>query len=224
MAEIDFLAAFLAGLLGGVHCLGMCGGIVSALSLNTQMGNKSTVTGFLLAYNSGRLLSYMLAGALLGGLSFLASHLLDIHSLQNHLRLLSAVLMLMLGLYLGGWWQGLLKIENMGQSLWQYIEPLSRRLFPVQSIKNAFLLGIFWGWLPCGLVYTLLFWAIASADAVKGALIMLSFGLGTLPTLLAMGWFALQLRQFIHHQLSRQVAGGLLVLFAFYYIWLWYNA
>ncbi|MFK5985893.1 MAG: sulfite exporter TauE/SafE family protein [Pseudomonadota bacterium] len=217
--EISYFAAFLAGLLGGVHCVGMCGGIVGALSfsLDNQTPPKAQlIMPFLLAYNSGRLLSYTIAGALLGGISMLASNLVAIQNAQLVLQSLAAILMLLLGLYLAGWWHGINKIEQLGTHLWKKIEPFSRKYIPVKHLNHAFLLGIFWGWLPCGLVYTLLFWSISSASMVDGALIMLCFGLGTLPTLLAMGVFATSLSSFVHNSWVRQIAGATLIAFAIY--------
>jgi len=215
--EIDYFAAFLAGLLGGVHCVGMCGGIVGALSFSlepTKSKKIESLLPLLFAYNSGRLLSYSVAGALVGGISFLATNLVSLQHAQQVLQLIASLLMLSLGLYIAGWWHGISKIEKLGSQLWKQIEPYSRKFIPVTNIGQAFSLGILWGWLPCGLVYTLLFWAISSASIIKGSLIMLCFGLGTLPTLLAIGVFATNLRAFVHNTWVRQIAGLTLIGFA----------
>jgi len=217
--ESSYFAAFLAGLLGGVHCVGMCGGIVGALSFSvdqTKRQQAKIILPFLLAYNSGRLLSYSIAGALLGGISMLASNMIAIQNIQTVLQIIAALLMLALGFYLAGWWSGIAKIEQLGNGLWKKIEPYSRKFIPVKNISQAFLLGIFWGWLPCGLVYTLLFWSISSASAIKGSLLMLSFGLGTLPTLLAMGVFAASLSSFVRNKWVRYFAGATIICFALY--------
>jgi uncharacterized protein len=217
--ESSYFAAFLAGLLGGVHCVGMCGGIVGALTFSVQQNKRQQpkiILPFLLAYNSGRLLSYAAAGALLGGVSMLASNMLAMQNIQMLLQLIAALLMLALGFYLAGWWHGISKIELLGSQLWKKIEPYSHKFIPVQSLYQAFSLGIFWGWLPCGLVYTLLFWSISSASAIKGSLLMLSFGLGTLPTLLAMGIFAASLSAFVRNKWVRYIAGGTIISFALY--------
>jgi len=217
--ESSYFAAFLAGLLGGVHCVGMCGGIVGALTFSVQQDKRQQpkiILPFLLAYNSGRLLSYSIAGGLLGGISMLASNLIAMQSIQAVLQFIAALLMLALGFYLAGWWHGISRIEQLGSQLWKNIEPYSRRFIPVQTLSQAFFLGIFWGWLPCGLVYTLLFWAISSASVIKGSLIMLSFGLGTLPTLLAIGIFAASLSVFVRNKWVRYIAGGTIIGFALY--------
>ncbi len=217
--ETGYFAAFLAGLLGGVHCAGMCGGIVGALtfSLDEQKRQQpKIIMPFLLAYNSGRLLSYSIAGSLLGGISMLATNLIAIQGFQTVLQTIAALMMLALGFYLAGWWFGISKIEQIGSGIWKKIEPHSRKFIPVKNIYQAFFLGIFWGWLPCGLVYTLLFWSISSASALKGSLLMLCFGLGTLPTLFAMGLFAASLSAFIGNKWVRYAAGGTIIGFALY--------
>ncbi len=223
MPEFTYITAFSVGLLGGVHCIGMCGGIVGALSFATgQSQNLSLVTQFsrLFAYNSGRIFSYTLAGGLMGGVGWLLSAWSGIQSAQLVLQLLAALFMLMMGLYISGWWMGLTRLEKVGAYLWRYIQPVAQKLMPVRSSSTAFFLGILWGWLPCGLVYSVLVWSISAGSFQQGALLMLVFGLGTLPNLLAMGLFANQLRQFVQHQGVRQLAGLLVIAFGVWNLWL----
>ena len=215
-AEYTYLAAFLVGFLGGVHCVGMCGGIVGALcaGLGQQQHSTGKALPFLLSYNFARILSYTLAGALMGGIGWLGTHLLDLHALQQGLQLVAALFMIALGLYISGWWRGLAKVEQLGGKLiWSRLQPLTSKLMPVQNLRQAFLLGLLWGWLPCGLVYSVIIWTITSQSPVEGALLMLSFGLGTLPNLLLMGVFASTLLQFVQHAWVKQLAGSLVILF-----------
>ena len=212
--EVTYLAAFMVGLLGGVHCVGMCGGIVSALSLGIHRTEQTQHTpwSYLLAYNFARITSYVIAGAFMGGLSWLASQLVTIHQFQAGLQIFAGLFMIAMGLYIAGWWYGLTKVEQAGSVIWRYIEPFGRRLLPVKTITQAFMLGLVWGWLPCGLVYTALFWAIASGSPIEGGLLLLSFGLGTLPNLLLMGIFAAALGNFVRNVRVRQTAGVLIIL------------
>lgn len=217
--EVSFLAAFLVGLLGGVHCVGMCGGIVGALTfgLPESVRNQPTrAMPYLLAYNGARILAYTLAGTLMGGLGYLATSLVALNQAQTVLQVFAGLFMMALGLYLAGWWYGLARVERAGGMLWKRIEPLGRRLMPVRSPAQAFQLGFFWGWLPCGLVYSVLIWAMASGSAAQGALLMLGFGLGTLPNLMLMGVFAAQLGRFLRQKWVRGLAGGLVIAFGFY--------
>lgn len=211
----DLIAAFLVGLLGGVHCAGMCGGIVSALTLglpDAVRGSHRRMLPFHVAYNSGRILSYTLAGAIAGGLGQ-AITLSGLRGAQLFLQLLAGLFLIALGLYLGGWWRGLSRLERKGVVLWRHLEPLGRRLLPVQDPGQAFGLGMVWGWLPCGLVYSVLVWALASGSIWEGALIMLLFGLGTAPNLLAMGVFAAHLARFVTSRWTRWTAGALVIGF-----------
>jgi len=212
--EISYITAFFAGLLGGVHCLGMCGGIVGALTFGVQQNKQSVnLYPYILAYNGGRLFSYTLAGILVGGISSLATNLPVLHDVQYVLQLFAALFMIALGLYIGGWWFGLRKIEKAGGVIWKRIEPISRRFIPVKSPFQAFILGTLWGWLPCGLVYTILIWSISTGSAIEGGLLMISFGLGTLPLLLAMGIFATSLNHIIQKNWVRAAAGAIIISF-----------
>lgn len=220
--ESTYLAAFLVGLLGGVHCVGMCGGIVGALCLGLEHDKNKTaqqsfVTSFpfLISYNTGRIISYTFAGVVMGGVGWLGSHLFTIYSIQQTLEVIAATFMLALGLYIAGWWKGLAKIERWGgKVIWKRLEPLGQRFMPVRTYRHALLLGLVWGWLPCGLVYSVIIWTISTQSPIEGGLLMLSFGLGTLPNLLLMGVFASTLTQFIQQPWVRQVAGIMIMAFA----------
>lgn len=213
-----YLSVFIMGLMGGVHCLGMCGGIVGALSMGQSgAGQKPSLSAqlpILLGYNLGRITSYVIAGALAGGLGALTLSFSDAaqtrHILQN-MQLLSAALMIALGLYLANIWHGVAYLERIGKGLWQYIEPVGRRFLPIDNAYKAIPFGLVWGWLPCGLVYTFLFMSISSGSAKEGALLMLFFGLGTLPNLLLMGTLATHLLQWIRKPAIR-VGAGLTVM------------
>ena len=217
----SFFAAFLVGLTGGVHCFGMCGGIVGALALGLppMPGHPLRVRlPFLLAYNVGRIVSYTVAGALAGGVGAWAANLVSVHRAQLALQVVAGLFMILLGLYLAGWWPVLGHLERAGGVLWRRIEPLGRRLLPVRVPAQALGVGLVWGWLPCGLVYSVLVWAIGSGGAEQGALLLLGFGLGTLPTLLAMGTVAATLAGFVRRPIVRQAAGMLVILFGAYEI------
>ena len=210
MASVDLISAFVVGLLGGVHCVGMCGGIVGALSLGAASHRQLPI---LLAYNAGRISSYALAGALMGALGFYFSGLLPVQAAQRFLLSVAGLFMVLMGLYLAGWWNALSHIERAGGALWRKIEPLGRGLVPVRSIRHGFVLGLLWGWLPCGLVYSALVWTVSAGGAWEGALLMLAFGLGTLPNLLLMGVAAAQLNRWVRQPVVRAVAGALVMVF-----------
>jgi len=199
--------------------MGMCGGIVSALALGTAPGNSSAKNILVqVFYNLGRISSYTLAGLLLGWLGAITTQSFASHSLHQYLQTFSGIVMILMGLYLANWWRVLTKLEQVGSYLWRLIEPVARKFIPIQSIPKAFVVGMLWGWLPCGLVYSMLTMSLTSASPQQGALVMLSFGLGTLPNLLAMGIMATSLQRLLRQPLIKMIAGILVILFGLYLI------
>jgi sulfite exporter TauE/SafE len=132
---------------------------------------------------------------------------------QWPLRLCAGGLLVVMGLYLGGWWHGLLRLERLGQGLWAYIRPLTGQLLPVASLRAAVALGMLWGWLPCGLVYSTLLWAASQGQPGHGGVLMLAFGLGTMPLLLVTGMAGAGAQRWLKRRGVRQAAGGLLIAF-----------
>ena len=215
MDEIGYLAAFMVGLLGSTHCIGMCGGIVGALTMGLPKEVRHSplrLLPYLVTYNSGRLLSYSLAGLIVGLLSSTASSFFQLGRFPIG-GIVGGAFMVALGIYIGGWFQTMAPLERLGGYFWRLVEPLGRRFMPVKSPLQALALGIFWGWLPCGLVYSTLALAAASGDAAKSASLMLAFGVGTLPMLLAMGGFAEKLQRFTRYKWTRIIAGIFLIVF-----------
>ncbi len=210
MSESGFIAVFLVGLLGGTHCVGMCGGIVSALTVQLP-GSRQRVWPLHLAYNVGRISSYAVAGALLGGVGSLGLLLNDLLPIQMGLYVAANVMLLALGFYLLGVTRPLSFVEKLGQKLWHRVQPLTRRFLPARSVGQALPLGMLWGWLPCGLVYSVLATAMMSGSAGRGALTMLAFGLGTLPNLMLAGLLLRRLRVVVQARAVR-IASGLVVM------------
>lgn len=183
--------AFLLGLSGAGHCLGMCGGIAAALNLG---GARSPV--ITLAYHIGRIASYTALGALLG----LAAGSVDIIPWTMGLRYLAGLLLIAMGLYIADWWQGMAMLERAGTKLWQPVQQLSSKLLPIRHWAQGFALGLCWGLMPCGLIYSSLTWAATAQDATTAALMMMLFGLGTLPAMLATSLGANQLQEFLRRR------------------------
>ncbi|PVZ41453.1 sulfite exporter TauE/SafE family protein [Pseudomonas sp. CC120222-01a] len=202
-------SALVLGLLGGGHCLGMCGGLMGALTLAIPPEQRGRRLRLLMAYNLGRILSYACAGLLLG----LAGWALASSPAAMALRVVAALLLIAMGLYLAGWWSGLTRIEALGRGLWRHIQPAASRLMPVSSVPRALLLGALWGWLPCGLVYSTLLWAASQGNASYSAALMLAFGLGTWPILLATGLAAERVNAVLRRRSVRMAGGVLVILF-----------
>jgi hypothetical protein len=215
MTEINLLSAFLMGLAGGVHCIGMCGGIAGAFTF--AIPKQSSPTLYILCYNFGRIFSYSLAGAITGYLGAIASSSLT--TTLPVLTLISAGFLILLALYISDWYKGLSYFEKLGGHLWRKIQPLSKKLLPFKHPGYALGYGMVWGWLPCGLVYAALTWSMASGSALNGALFMLFFGFGTFPALVATSLGASFLVPLLQHKVTRQVIAISLIIFAFILIW-----
>ncbi|SEA31363.1 sulfite exporter TauE/SafE family protein [Microbulbifer marinus] len=212
MGDWGFIAAALAiGFLGSSHCIGMCGGIAGALGM--AVPGQKTAWLQLTSYSAGRLGSYTLMGAVAGALGAAALPTL------TPLRLLAGFMLIAMALYIAGVWRGLVWLEKGGAYLWRYLQPLSARLLPVRSAGQALALGSLWGWLPCGLVYSALTFALAQGSSERAALAMLAFGLGTVPAMFATGAAAATVRGIVQRPAVRMLFAGAILLFGSWTLW-----
>lgn len=218
----QLVAALLVGLLGGAHCVGMCGGIVGTLTLGLPPSVRRSVPAMLvyqIGFNLGRIAGYALAGALMGALGAALIGFLPLHVAQRVLYATAGVFMILLGLYLADWWRGLALLERAGDALWRRLEPYRRRLIPIRTRAQTLALGFIWAFIPCGLVYSVLTWAVAAGSPLKGAMLMLAFGIGTLPNLIGMGMLAGAAARFAASVWVKRVAGALVLGFGVYALW-----
>jgi len=192
----------------------MCGSIVGIFT--TQLPADRARWPFHLAYSSGRITSYAVAGALVGAVGQAGLLMRDAVPVQHLLFALSSLMLVFLGLYLAGLSGVLRKIEGLGGGLWKRLQPYTKKLLPVNTVPRALALGALWGWLPCGLVYSVLVTSLASGSAVQGALIMAAFGLGTLPNLLAIGMFWEKIKHYVQSPRVRMTAGLIVMGFGLY--------
>lgn len=210
MNQFDLLTAFLIGLAGAGHCFGMCGGIISALSFNTSSNKGLFATQ--LNYNLGRVTSYSILAI---AFSFFFQFFSDYYENASYaLRTIAATILFLMGLYLLKKSQLILKVEKLGSFGWQYISPFAKKLLPIKTQKQAFLAGFVWGWLPCGLVYSSLIWISARSTPVEAILLMLAFGLGTMPAMLATGIFSKSLQDSWKQYHLNTVSGTLMLIYA----------
>ena len=214
--DFTFGAAIIVGLLGSSHCLGMCGGIVAALNMgvaDSPTSNPRSLLIYQLSYNGGRISSYLLVGLLAGSLG---AGLMQLGISPVAGKLVASAFMIALGLYLANWWRGLAVLEKLGAKLWRHIQPMGKRLFPIRNPLQAYLLGLLWGWLPCGLVYAVVAWSLTTGNAYDGAMLMLGFGLGTLPAMLIAGEVFSFFKGWVKSPMVRTSAGVILIAFGLY--------
>ncbi|MFY8349553.1 sulfite exporter TauE/SafE family protein [Pseudoalteromonas sp. SSM20] len=213
MTTSQLLSALIMGLLGSGHCLAMCGGVASSLTLAVK--DKALVKRYTLLYNLGRILSYCLAGALAAGISQQFASRSTTFSFV--LSILSGVFMILVGLYIMRLTFSLNWIEKVGKyAIWQHLVKFNKRLLPVNTNHKALAYGMLWGWLPCGLVYSALLFSISTQSAIYGATFMLLFALGTLPAMVGLAFAADKFKQILNHNFVRMMFGNIFIFYGLY--------
>ncbi len=208
-----FFSAFVMGLLGSGHCLAMCGGVASSLSIAVK--DKSRIPLFTLLYNVGRITSYMVAGfivALLGAEFASRSNVFS-----SAMAIVSAIFMILVGIYVMRLAATLNWIERAGKALiWRHLVKLNKYVMPIDKPNKAFFYGVLWGWLPCGLVYSALMWTVSLPNAYSGALFMLAFALGTAPAMVSLGVAHQTINKILNNLVIRLILGNILLFYGLY--------
>ena len=210
------------GLFSAVHCVGMCGGIIGALSMSLPAAvrdHRWQLLRYVAAYSLGRVSSYAAAGALVGLLGQQVFGLVSPRHGHAVVQGFAALLLIGIGLYLAGWFPRFAQLERIGAPLWRRLEPFGQRLLPVRSLPRAFGFGLVWGWLPCGLVYSTLLWSASAGSSAQSALYMALFGLGTLPAVMGAGMVTGWIGRLARSRHLRQLVGVLLILMALATLW-----
>ncbi len=209
------LSACLLALFGTAHCAAMCGGFVAA-AFHPLAGERRAGSGALAALlmHSGRLASYACAGAVAGSLGATPALLLGSARFQAVLFSLAALALAVTGLRIAGIRLARPESAAFLDPVWRRATAAARRLGPADTLPKRLGLGLLWGWAPCALVYSALPLALVSGGATGGALVMLAFGLGTLPALLGAGWLVARAGALLPGRTARRLAGGLIVVLA----------
>ncbi|WP_439102668.1 sulfite exporter TauE/SafE family protein [Congregibacter sp.] len=214
MISNDMLAALGIGLAGAGHCLGMCGGIAAAINLGGKGGPATTF-----AYHAGRLSSYALLGALLGAIA----GSINLAQWTMVLRYLAALLLIGMGLSIADWWRGMSKLESVGAKLWRPVQKLSSQLLPVRHWSQGYLLGLCWGLMPCGLIYSALAWSATAQDMARSGLLMLAFGVGTLPAMLTTSFGAARIQALLRRRGLKLIIAVFLIVSGLWSLMMTFN-
>lgn len=187
MLTLTLTAAFVAGLAGSAHCFGMCGGMAGALGVRARMQGGSPMQAFALAslYQIGRVLGYATIGAIGGAFGHSAHWALSLTRFEGVLRTAAGVLTILIAIRILSRWNAFAPLERLGARLWTKLQPLTKRASNSNDWPGHLALGLLWGWLPCGLVYSMVLITFAAGSAAAGAAVMVAFGLGTLPSMLS---------------------------------------
>lgn len=217
------IGAWLAGVLGGVHCLAMCGGFMAALSgaapTAAPLRPARALAWAQLPYNLGRVTTYGVLGGLAGGAGAALTATAALLPFQRALYVLANLLLLALAWFLLGRGPQLVALQRAGARLFAAVRPAMRPLLERQAAGARFALGMLWGLVPCAMTYAVLPVALFAGSAWQGALVMLAFGIGTLPNLLAAGWLVARGRPWLDRTGVRSGAAVLLTGFALVGIW-----
>jgi uncharacterized protein len=213
LSRLPSLLQLMSGLLGGVHCAAMCGGIATSLSFGQRPADPGAQWLQALQPNVGRVLGYALAGAIVGGFGHGLVAFARIPNLALGMRMAVGAMMIVIALRLLMPSGRFNPLARPGRALWQRLQPLQRSLLPADTAFKRIAVGMLWGWLPCGLSTTLLTTAWLQASAVDGALTMAAFGLGTLPIMLPLTWSGARLGQRLQRG-GLRIGVGVMVLLA----------
>jgi uncharacterized protein len=243
---LSYSAAFLLGLIGSPHCVGMCGGIAGLLGASSRAPRQSPQTSlhqngsaviarstpsaglqsiyYSLLFQLGRISSYALLGAILGGSVAVAGSLASaqLMPIGQALRILASIMLMTMALSVAGWSRLSMMLEKLGGRLWQRLQPVTKRFIPIDSPVKAIAVGGLWGFLPCGLIYSALAWSALSGSAIQSAILMACFGLGTAPAVLSIGTLSGGLRSALKKPLTRFIFAGLLMALAIYPLYVMY--
>ncbi len=220
MPQTAMLAAWIAGLLGGLHCLAMCGAYVTIVQgrATVPLEPRRDVVAGQVAAHAGRVLTYVLLGTLFGaagGTAFAQAFT----PLQRGLYVAANVMLLLLAWGIARGRTAPSSLEALGLRLYSALAPAAGQALRGRGIASRFVLGALWGLTPCALVYGVLPLALLSGGAWQGALIMLAFGVGTLPNLLAAGWALSRMKRRLEAKAVRWAAGAIVAVFALAGLW-----
>lgn len=219
-AAVTLSAAFMAGIAGSAHCILMCGGLAGALSMRSRsVAPAGTAWRDASLYHIGRVGGYATAGALFGLFGATLQSAVNLPLLATSARLAAGLLVILVAVRVLFGLNALAGIERLGARFWKLVQPLAKQAASSPGSGRSLLLGLLWGWLPCGLVYSVLLLAALTGSAARGAGIMLAFGLGTMPAMLTSSACAARLSDWTRRRATRQLGGALLLIFGVWMAW-----
>ncbi len=196
-----YLEIFLIGLLGSVHCIGMCGGFVAMYTLKKSPSTPSL--SYHLLYNFGRITTYSFLGGLMGIIGSYGAYIGNLRGLPGAALLLAGAIMVLMGLNIAGVLGKKGMFEDTGITQAPIFRKPFRRILEMETVWSTFLLGLLLGFLPCGLLYPIFISAAATGNFFSGTITMAVFGLGTVPVMLSFGFLIAKMRPHLKTLLYR---------------------
>lgn len=207
LLDISCFIAVFTGILSSAHCLGMCGSIILFLTINLKNKNKKLYN---YTYNFGRIISYVIIGFLSGFFGILINEL-AYSNLLLAIKLISEISVINIGLYIIFGSKILIILEKFGFFMWNYLQFYIKFLLPIKNFWQAIIIGIIWGFIPCGIVYNVLIWSISFGSITKSSFLMFMFGCGTLPSMLLTGYYSMLYRNFVNNRLTKSIFGFIFI-------------
>lgn len=217
MSAALLLSALLAGLVGGLHCAAMCGGFVAALSTRDRaqpLRPLRSLAASQAAYHAGRVASYALLGAAFGATGAATLGAIDLVPVQKALYVVANAMLLVLAASLVTRAAGHSWLARAGTQVFARVLPAVQPLTSATGHASRLALGMLWGLVPCTLVYGVLPLALFAGGPWQGALVMLAFGLATLPHLVGAAFVVSRMRLRLQGLAFRRAAAALMVAFA----------
>lgn len=214
--NLIYLTAFLIGIAGSIHCIGMCSSIIIILSINVKDTNKKKY--LIICYNIGRIFSYSIIGLIGGIFGTTLFNLSNNVILASTIKLFSGTIITLLGLYLLGLSNKFLFIEKFLSKIFYNLTPFYKKIISVKTYWKALLIGLLWGYIPCGLVYSVFIWALSSGDIIKSCLLMTFFGLGTLPSIISVGYSQFFIKKINKHKMIKNIINSFITIFGIFII------
>ncbi len=219
--NFSILTALAIGLIGNFHCIGMCSGIITVFSMSVSKDKKKYSSFYIIYYNLGRIIGYMFINTVAFSIGLILIKSLNIDNL-NFLKLISGLTLLTIGCYLLNILNLIKHIEKLGFKIWNHIQKYIKFFFPVNNPLKAILLGFIWSHIPCGLVYSTVIWSTSSGSFLKSILLVLIFGIGTLPSMLGVGLFSFKLKEIVNYNIIKYIFSLLFLISGTYNIYIYF--
>lgn len=216
--NISLITAFSIGITNSFHCLGMCGGIVTILSLSLSDENKKHILKYQIFYSIGRILGYAFINIIIFFIGLIIVKFIGIKN-NNLLKLISGLILVIIGLHSLIRLNFFKTVESLTWKIWSFFYPKIKIFFPVKNILQAIFLGFIWAHIPCGLIYSVSIWAASSGILIKSLLLTILFGIGTLPVMLGAVFFSIKLKDLLRTNIFKNIINLLIICFGLFTIY-----
>lgn len=203
--NLDIITALSIGLLSSGHCLGMCGPIITILSI------KSKNYKYKVLYNLGRILSYITMVTILNFLGYFFFYSNNVY-IKLTIKIIGNTSIILIGLYISNILNLISYLEYITFKTWVLISSIINKINK-EKLINAITLGFIWGYIPCGLTYNMAIWCLSFESITKSIILMCSFGIGTLPSMLIASYLSSKKNLLNTNKFLKLIIGLMIIAF-----------